>query len=83
MSLFTKLLGLYLAANFIPSIAAAPALQKRASASTGNPLNPDVPPDQSPGLPGAQGFLYGSESLTGPNGNPVNPADVATIPTTD
>jgi hypothetical protein len=82
MSLFTKFLGLYLAANFIPSIAAVPALQKRASAGTGNSLNPDIPPDQPPGLPGAQRSLYGSESLTGPDGNPVNPADVATIPTT-
>lgn len=78
-----QLFSTYLAASLIPVINAAPAIQKRATAGTGNALYVDIPPDQSPGPPGAQGSLYGSESLTGPDGNPVNSADVATVPVSD
>lgn len=38
-----------------------------------------IPSAVAPGPPGASGSLYGSQSLEGPDGNPVDPADSAEV----
>ena len=38
-----------------------------------------IPSGIAPGPPGAVGSLYGSETLEGPDGNPVNQADSAIV----
>lgn len=54
-------------------------LSKVNAAPIGASLPFDLPVGQSPGPPGAVSSLSGSQDLLGPDGNPVDVADIGTV----
>ena len=76
MSPVAKLFGACLASHLIPYISAA-------AIGSGQSLPIAIPNGKSPGPPGSSGSVYGSPSLVGPDGNPVDTADSATVPNYD